>query len=290
MDKLKLMSSFIAVAEEGTYTAAARRLGKTKALVSIHIDKLEALLSVRLISRTTRSLRLTDSGSVYYEEAKRVIDDIASLEANLRQEHQALTGRLRLSAPTTFGEVVLMPFVARLSLLHPHLIPDITLSDRYVDLVAEGFDLAIRVGQLKDSNLIARPVGQVELKVCVSPSFIQQYGTPSEPSQLSQLPCVVDRNFRQSGMWQFSETEQIKVMEKASVNNAMAAARMAVVGSVASLSPDFAVDEYIADGRLIQIFEHYKLAPLPIHVVYPHRQHLSSKVTVLTEALIDQLS
>ncbi len=285
MDKLKLMASFISVAEEGSYTAAANRIGKTKALVSMHVDKLEEALSVRLISRTTRSLHLTDIGSAYYEEAKRVLDDITTLESNISKKHQTLTGRLRLSAPTTFGEIVLMPFVATMASRHPEIEFDITLNDRYVDLVAEGFDASIRIGKLKDSNLIARPVGGSHLKFCASPTFIERYGAPTTPEELAAAPCVVDRNFRQSGVWTLSPDINVKASAKISVNSAMAAARIAAHGTALTLSPDFAVDKYIHTGKLVTVMEQYPLEELPIHVVYPHRQHLSPKVTVLAEEL-----
>ncbi len=279
------MSSFIAVAEEGSYTAAANRLGKTKALISMHVDKLEEALSVRLISRTTRSLHLTDTGSAYYEEAKRVLDDISTLESNITEKHQTLTGRLRLSAPTTFGEIVLMPFLTKMETIHPNIEFDINLNDRYVDLVAEGFDASIRIGKLKDSNLIARPVGISRLTFCASPAFIARYGTPTTPEELSAVPCVVDRNFRQSGVWALSPDINVKVSAKISVNSAMAAARIAAHGTALTLSPDFAVNKYIHTGKLVTVMEQYPLEELPIHVVYPHRQHLSPKVTMLTEAL-----
>ncbi|WP_370280614.1 LysR family transcriptional regulator [Pontibacterium sp.] len=185
MDKLNLMTSFIAVAEEGTYTAAGKRLGKTTPLISTHISQLEELLDVRLITRSTRSMQLTPTGQSYYEEAKKVLDDIATLEARVRKENQNLVGRLRISAPVTFGEQVLMPFIAKMVEANPQLNVELMFNDRYVDIVAEGFDTAIRIGQLEDSALIARRIGSIRMLLCASPTFIERYGMPESPTDLN---------------------------------------------------------------------------------------------------------
>lgn len=284
MDKLNLMQSFIAVAEQGTYTAAARRLGKTKALLSTHISQLETALDVRLITRSTRSLTLTATGKAYYEQAKKLLDELATLESSLKHQQQQLAGRLRISAPTTYGEQVLMPLVARFIKHHPQLSVDVLLNDRYVDLVAEGFDLAVRVGQLPDSNLVARPVTEVKICVYATPSFIERYGRPQTPQQLMTLPCVVDSNNRQYGKWPFADGLQVKVNPVAVVNSALAACKLALCGDVLAMLPDFAVADEVVAGRLLPVLEAYAPPPLPVHVVYPHRQHLSARVSIFLEA------
>lgn len=286
MDKLNLMSSFIAVAEEGTYTAAAKRLGKTKALISTHVSQLEGLLDVRLITRSTRSMQLTPTGQSYYEEAKKVLDDIATLEAQVRQEHQTLVGRLRISAPATFGELVMMPFIAQITSQNPQLNVELMLNDRYVDIVAEGFDAAIRIGHLEDSTLIARPVGNITMRLCAAPEFIKQHGMPASPDDLCNLPCVFDTNYRQANRWGFTHAGRaldVKPKIIARVNSALAAANMAKTGAAITYAPDFAVQDSLANGRLISLLEECCLTEIPINMIYPHRKHLSAKVTAFIE-------
>ena len=286
MDKLNLMTSFIAVAEEGTYTAAGKRLGKSTPLISTHISQLEELLDVRLITRSTRSLQLTPTGQSYYEEVKKVLDDISTLEARVRKENQNLVGRLRISAPVTFGEQVLISFIAKMIEENPQLNVELMFNDRYVDIVAEGFDTAIRIGQLEDSALIARRVGSIRMLLCASPAFIERYGMPESPTDLERLPCVFDTNYRQGSCWSFTlNGNAVNVVPNviASVNSAVAAARMAINGLAVTYAPDFAVKDDIENGFLVEILGDYCQTDVPINMIYPHRKHLSAKVSTFVE-------
>ncbi len=288
MDKLNLMNSFVYVAEKGSYTAAAQHLGKTKALMSTHVSQLENTLEVRLIHRSTRGLQLTDAGRAYYEQAKRILDDISMVEVGLRSDQQQVAGRLRISAPTTFGECVLMPFVAQFIEQHPDLHIDVVLNDRFVDLVSEGYDLAIRIGHLQDSDLIAVSVGHMTLKVCASPAFIEQHGLPSHPHQLSALPAVFDSNHKGPKLRQcFKDGETLSFPFQAaiSVNNALASATLAVHANVFTISPDFAVDPYIRNNKLVQLLPDYDFGAYPVNAVYSHRKYLQQKVNVFNQAL-----
>lgn len=292
MDKLNLMLSFISVAEEGTFTAAAARLGKTKALISTHISQLEESLQVQLIRRSTRSLQLSSTGQAYYEEAKRVLDDIASIEAKMKNEHDSLVGRLRISTPRTFGELILMPLIADLAINNDHLSIELVLNDRFVDLISEGFDAAIRIGDLDDSSLIARPVSHSQLRLCVSPGFIEEHGTPTHPDQLAGLPSVVDTNTRARSPWichRDGQAVTINVTPVVSVNSALAAATLAANSNIIAYSPAFAVNGLIANGQLVQILSDYETPTVPINVIYPSRKHLSSKVRVFTEKVREYL-
>ncbi len=293
MDKLNLMRAFVAVVEEGSYTAAAKRIGKTKALVSVHVAQLETALSVRLIQRTTRSLHITDTGRVYYEEARRILDDVLSLESKLKAEHHSLVGRLRMTAPATFGTLILPQFIAVLRQQHPQLQVDITLTDRYVDLIDEGFDAGIRIGHLADSSLIARKVGQSSLVLCASPSFIATQGAVKKPEDITSLPCIVDSNYKGKQVWWFKQGQheyKVEANTAVTVNSAQAAAHMASLGAGLLLTPEFAAHEYIRNGTLQILLSDYALDTLPVNVVYPSRQHLSSKVTLLIAAMTDFLA
>lgn len=293
MDKLNLMTSFIAVAEAGSFTAGARQLGKTKALVSTHITQLEKWLQIRLIVRSTRSMKLTAEGQSYYEQAKRILDDISTLEADLLFQNQSLVGRLRIAAPTTFGEIVLMPYIGKMIADNPELNIELALNDRYVDLIDEGFDMAIRIGNLEDSNLIARRARNGKMIICAAPSFIDQHGLPETPQQLERLPCVFDSNMREGSGWSFSKNEKliaIKPKFVASVNSALAAANMARNGIVIANCPDFSVQTMIDQGELIPLFESYDQPVVPVNIIYPHRQHLSAKVKSFADGLISYLT
>lgn len=287
MDKLNLMSSFIAVVEEGNFTAAAKRIGKTTALVSTHISQLEENLGVRLVTRSTRSIKLTSTGLGYYEEAKRVLDDIFSLEAKVRQEHQSLIGEIRITAPTTFGELVLAPLFAELIEGNPQLQIELSLNDRFVDIVAEGFDMAIRIGKLEDSALIARQISSTGMVCCASPAFLKKHGQPQTPEDLHHLPCIFDTNNRKS-TWSFSKDEKaytIKPNSIMKVNSAVAAGRLATTGLGICSSPHFAVKDALKSGELVTVLDDYNQLEIPISVIYSHRKHLSAKVSTFLELL-----
>lgn len=292
MNKLNLMAAFIAVYEEGSYTAAAKRLGKTKSLVSTQVSQLEELLQSRLITRSTRSIKPTASGASYYEQAKEILDHINDLESRLRDEQHNLVGKLRLSAPTTFGELIIMPFVATLIKKHPELQIDIMLSDRYVDIINEGFDAAIRIGHLEDSSLIANHVSDISVHLCASPEFIKNHGKPTSLDKLSLFPCVFDTNTRKSSSWEFStNTGAIKVYPNQiiRVNSALAAACIAKHGSAIAYCPDFAIKEGVDKGDLIPLLTEEHKTQAPIHIIYPHRKHLSSRVSIFMKEFKDYL-
>lgn len=288
MDKLKHMRSFIAVVEQGSITAAAKSLGKTKALISTHITQLEALLDTRLVTRSTRSLHFSDEGLAYYEQAKQVLDDIGSLEAKFKKETSSVVGRLRISAPTTYGETILVPLISQLLNTHPELQIEMVLTDRYVDIVSEGFDATIRIGHLQDSSLIAKQIASVRLVTCASPSFLERYGQPKHPRELEQYPCVVDTNIRGGSSWRFAEEGKafdVKLRPRLSVNSALAATRLALEGNVLTYGPDFAVKPYIKNQRLVPVLEDFLPNALPVNIIYPHRQYLSEKIKVFVLAI-----
>lgn len=291
MDKLNLMSSFIAVVEEGNFTAAAKRIGKTTALVSTHISQLEEILDVRLVTRSTRSIKLTSTGLSYYDEAKRVLDDIASLEAKVRQEHDSLVGEIRITAPTTFGELVLAPLFSNMISNNPQLQIDLSLNDRFVDIVAEGFDMAIRIGQLEDSALIARKISTTKMVLCASPEFLAKHGHPTSPEDLQKMPCIFDTNNR-NNYWSFGHGKQVLNIKPNSimkVNSAVAAGKLASTGLGICSSPQFAVQNALDAGNLVTVLDDFNQTEIPINAIYSHRRHLSAKVTAILELLTTEV-
>lgn len=295
------MEAFITVFEEGSYTAAAKRLGRTKAMVSTQVSQLEAHLQIRLMTRSTRSIQATAMGRTYYEQAKLLLEDLDNLESQLTQSSQNVAGKLRIAVPTTYVEQVVMPFVAKLIETYPELEIDILLSDRYVDLINEGVDAAIRIGRLEDSSLIANHIGKVNMMLCASQAFLESYPTPRQFSDLSDLPCVLDDNSRENH-WSFEAIENQDAMEginskgkstkgriesrvkvtpnyKVRVNSASAAVQLARHGKLICYTPAFAAQDLINQGLLIPILAKAHQTHFPIQIVYPHRKHTSARLT-----------
>ena len=295
------MEAFITVFEEGSYTAAAKRLGRTKAMVSTQVFQLESHLQIRLMTRSTRSIQATAMGRTYYEQAKLLLEDLDNLESQLTQSSQNVAGKLRIAVPTTYGEQVVMPFVAKLIETYPELEIDILLSDRYVDLINEGVDAAIRIGRLEDSSLIASHIGKVNMMLCASQAFLESYPTPRQFSDLSDLPCVLDDNSREN-YWSFEAIENQDAMEginskgkstkgklesrvkvtpnyKVRVNSASAAVQLARHGKLICYTPAFAAQDLINQGLLVPILAKAHQTHFPIQIVYPHRKHTSARLT-----------
>lgn len=276
------MAGFIALVEEGSFTKAAARLGRSKALVSVNVKTLEAHLGVRLLNRSTRHIKLTEQGQRYYEQAKQLLDELSQLEHSLLSDSHSLAGRLRISVPTTYGEACLMPFLAQLKREHPALQIECFFQDRYVDLIAEGFDLAIRIGQLKDSTLLAKRVELVHSYFCASPTFIQTYGEVATANAFLTLPCIVDSNAKMEGVWTVNG-EKVQVNEVIRVNSASASAELAALGVGICLCPEFALKPFIERGELVTL--PFESKQIPVHVVYPHRTHSIGKVNQFIQTL-----
>lgn len=278
MDKLNLMNSFVHVAELQSYTAAAAKLNKTKALMSTHVRQLEESLNIRLISRSTRGFNLTEAGQRYYYQARQILDEVAALESSIKEGEQQMAGRLRLSVPTTFGEAVVMPFIADFMKRYPSMNIEADLNDRYVDLVNSGFDLAIRLGQLQDSTMVARSIGHSAQVLVLSPDLIAGK-TISEPSDLDDMPMIFDTNLRgDRPRWTIHQNGQdfpLKLRTVGYVNSAKGAAILAVKGLGLALCPEFAVHQQLAEGSLVAILTDYQIGEIPISAVYPSRQQLS---------------
>ncbi|GDY24462.1 LysR family transcriptional regulator [Agarivorans sp. Toyoura001] len=287
MNHLALFSSFVAVVEHGSFTQAAQHLGKTKAIVSRQVSQLEAQLNSRLISRTTRALSITESGKEVYQRARAILEQVDDLSQYSQQQNEQLSGRLRLSAPQTFGELNLMKILPSFMQKHPQLKVELVLNDRYVDIVEEGFDLAIRIGQLDDSNLIARKIASYQQVLVASPKFVTKHQV-THFEQLSTLACIVDSNRRGGNKWQFTRQgsiHSVKVNPQLNVNSALAAAVAAEQGLGICLSPAFAVQQQLTNGSLVSLFDDYLNDGIGVYAIYPHRQYLTKKVSAFINHL-----
>ncbi len=281
MDTLDLMRTFVAVADTQSFTGAGRRLGRSKALVSKHVGELEERLGVRLIARTTRSVQVTEIGRAYYERARALIAEFESLEEAIKAESGQPRGRLRITAPQTLGEMELIEMLNAFRARYPSLDVEVFLADRLVDLISEGFDLAIRVTTLQDSTLIARKLCDVRLLLCASPAYLAGAGAPRTPQDLVKMDCIVDSNIRWRDSWRFGplgKEDVVRVEPCLTVNSATAVHRALHLGHGVGFIPEFAVARDLREGRLVALFEKETVQSLGLYLVYPHRMHLSAKV------------
>jgi len=272
-DDLRIL---IEVVDRGSFSAAAARLGVSKQGVSRRIMALETTLGARLLVRTTRRLSPTADGVGFVERARRILADLDEAAQSVSPQQGAPRGKLRIAAPVSFGTLYLAPVVPPFLLANPEVELDIELNDRLVDLVGEGFDMAVRVGVLEDSALIARRIAAMRVYVCASPDYLARRGTPAHPDALRDHDCLVYSASR-SASWQFMIGRQIKTLTVAGrlrANNGELLRDAAIAGLGITRLPDFMIGTALSDGRLCPLLEPFLPALGAVHAVYPtHRQH-----------------
>lgn len=287
MDTLTRMRAFIDVVEAEGFSAAGRKIGRSKALLSKYVRELEDQLGALLLNRTTRQFSLTEAGHTYYRRAAEIVREIDSLSDAVRDSSGDVRGRIKLSAPRTFGDAPIGRSLMDFAKAHPAIVLDIHLEDRFVDLVEEGFDLAVRITRLENSSLIARRLAPFSVKVCGSPDLIDRLGIPARPQELSGRPCIIDTNGRWLLNWPFNdpggETFSVPVSGPIEVNSATAARAAAVAGLGYAILPDFIAAPEIEAGRLIPMLDGWTRSGGGIFAVYPHRRYLPAKVRVMVD-------
>ncbi|PZO81825.1 MAG: LysR family transcriptional regulator [Mesorhizobium amorphae] len=289
MDTLTRMRAFLDVVEAQGFSAAARMRGRSKALLSKYVRELEDELGVLLLNRTTRQFSLTEAGQTYFTRANEILREIDSLADAVRDSSGDVRGRIKLSAPRSFADANVGRSLVAFAKAHPHVSLDIRLDDRFVDLVEEGFDLAIRITRLESSSLIARRLSPFRVFICASPQFLEAHGRPETPDALASFPCIVDTNARLLGNWQFRDPAgsaiAVPVSGPIEVNSPLAAAIAAVEGLGFVALPDFVAAPLFAEGKLKPVLEEWTGEAGGIYAVYPHRRHLPSKVRALVDFL-----
>lgn len=284
MDIEELLT-FVEVADAGGVSPAAQRLGISKSIVSRRLIRLETELGVQLLARTTRGAALTEAGLTFRDHAARACAEIeAAREAILPAGD--LRGRLRVAVPLSFGPTHFAPVLAQMAQRHPQLHIHTAYSDRFVDLIAEGFDCAIRVGYLQDSNLIARRVGPLYGKLVASPDYIKAYGSPARPADLVAHQALM----QVTESWQFTDGDGIVTVYprgRFKADNAVALTAAALTGLGIAWLPDGITEEHVSSGALVQVMTDYPPPPAGIYVIRPPGQHPSRKVRVLTDMLIE---
>ena len=295
MDRLVSMAVFKRTVEAGSFAAAARHFHISPEMAGNHVRALEAYLGVRLLNRSTRRLHLTEAGSGYYARCKQILADIeeAETEANLLQATPR--GLLRIAAPVTFGVLYIAPAAGDYMERYPEVTFDAAISDRFVDLIDEGFDLAIRIGDLGDSNLIVRKLASARLVTCASPAYLRRAGRPQTPADLSRHACLIYTGREHApATWRFEapdgSIETVRVSGPLTATNAAFIHRMALAGHGVVHGPSFAFNADIKEGRLIPLPTEWRSRELTIQAVYPHRSLLSAKVRSFVDFLVVRFS
>lgn len=266
---------YVAVMHAGNFTAAAEQLMLSKQYVSRRMAALEASLGVRLLIRNTRKLSVTDAGLLFSQHAQRILDEIQEAELAVSEQQQALRGTFRINMPMSFGMSHLSPLIAEFLRHHPALQFQIELADRYVDVIGEGVDMAIRIGTLADSTLIARPLGELKRVICCSPDYLKRAGTPQQPEALLQHACLRYGREGQNG-WELQVNGKAKwlaVQGPMVSNNGEVLRDAALAGLGLVLLPAFIVENALQRGELVTVLDDCQPPPLSLNAVYPqHRQ------------------
>lgn len=281
MDKLDALKIFIEVAKHQSFTATALAMNVSAPTVTKTIAKLEHRLGVKLFNRTTRNVRLTDSGNHFLVDAKRIVDELAEAEASVAGIYNTPSGILRVTAPVLFGEKHVVPIIADYLEQYPEVSVKAMFFDRIVNLLEDGLDIAIRIGHLKDSNLYATKVGEVRRVLCGAPAYFDQYGEPTKPCELTEHEIIFASSPDGSHVWHFSDhdkKESIKINPRLYCNHNAAAVQAAVRGRGITRLMSYQVGEEIAKGRLKRILVPYEEPPIPINLVYLEGRRTSAKV------------
>ena len=281
MDRIEAMRTFATVVNEGSFTRAADRLDTSPQLVSKYVSQLETHLGVRLLNRTTRRLHLTEAGRQYYPRAQQVLSDIDDLENQLGDLQTEAQGLLRISAPVSFAIRHMPALLTEFQRMPPAVGIDLQLNDRKVDIVEEGFDIALRIGRLQSSSLIAKRVAPVRLVLCASPAYLARYGSPGKPEDLRDHQYLrysymdPDSNHPPQKWLQDNRSDNLQGMVS---NNGDVLVEAAIAGAGIALQPTFIAGPAIQEGKLTIVLPEHEPEPLGLYAVYAHRQLLASKV------------
>ena len=287
MDRWSAMQAFVRVVEGGSFVAAAERLGASTSSLSRQIADLEQHLGTRLLNRTTRRLSLTESGQAFYERSVALLNDLAEAESIVGQSAAAPHGTLRLTCSHNMAEKRVAPAIAAFVVRYPNVKFDVVVADRLIDLVDEGFDLAIRVGNVGSDRLVARRLGSMQLIACAAPSYLQTQGTPAVPAELTAHNVLTYAYSSTPRTWRFADSSgkqhDVRVTGSLHANSAETLVAAAIAGLGIVCEPDFLVAGAIEDGRLLQVLPDFDAMRGDIWAVYPSHRHLSLKVRLFVD-------
>jgi DNA-binding transcriptional LysR family regulator len=289
MDRLTAMEAFVRVVERGGFSAAAEDMRMSRAMVSRHVQELEQHLGARLLNRTTRKIGLTEAGQVYYERSTHLLADVADAEGAVNELHARPRGQLRVNGPVVFGTLHLASAVADYMAAFPEVSVELTLNDRVVDLVEEAYDLAIRIGRLGDSSLIARRLAPCRIVVCAAPDYLARMGTPRKPSDLTAHDCMRYMHGEGGEIWHFDGPEgkvAVRVHGQFRTNNGEAMRVAAVRGRAIAALPSFIISAELASGALVPLLTEWHGEEMAVHAVYPPGRNPSPKLRSFIDFLV----
>lgn len=289
MDRLDAMQVFAQVVETGSFAKAAERLGLSTSATSRHVAELEAHLQTRLLNRTTRKVSLTESGRAFYERTVQLLADLGEAEQEASRAAVVPRGTIKLTTAVTFGVRHVAPAIADFLASHREVRFDVSLSDRIVDLIEEGFDLGIRIGGPGTQNLVARKLGETRLVPCASPAYLKARGAPRTPDDLARHNCFTYEYVTPHNLWRFRDPSgaerAVRVEGSLHSNNGDLLAEAAAQGAGIVFEPAFIVGPEVRAGRLVPLLQEFVPPPVPIYAVYPSRKHLSAKVRLFVDFL-----
>lgn len=292
MNRFQEMHTFAAVADAGSFVGAADALAMSKAAVSRQVRELEARLGVRLMNRTTRRLSLTPEGEVFLARCRELLADLDEAEAEITTRSGRVRGLLRVNVPVDFGIRRLAPLWGPFQARYPEVAVEVTLADRRVDLVEEGYDLAVRIGRLASDSLVARPLTTTRLIVCASPDYLAARGTPAHPRELADHAVIGYSYWSTGDDWSLRGPDgvvSVRTRPRLRSNNGETCRASALAGQGVVLQPAFLVGDDVDAGRLVALFPDYAAGDLGVHAVYPSRRHVAPKVQALVTWLRDHL-
>ncbi|MGA7778929.1 MAG: LysR family transcriptional regulator [Paraburkholderia sp.] len=290
MDRLTGIGVFVAAVDGGSFAAAARRYGLSPAMAGKYVSAIEVELNARLLHRTTRRLSLTDAGQDYYARCKQILEAYDEANREASDSQGTARGVLRIAAPVTFGAMHLGEVVARYLEAHPHVNIEVSLSDRYVDLLEAGVDIAVRIGRLRDSGLVARRLAPCRMVICASPEYLERNGTPCRPQDLQQAQRLTFSEAVSAGDWTLVDARQRAYVIggpcRMAANNTQMLLAAALAGAGVAYGPTFVFGEQIALGKLVVLLPEYHTSELAIQAVYPSARHMPLKVRHFLDYLV----
>lgn len=292
MGKLETLQTFIAVVEAEGISSAANQLGLAKSAVSRRLQELESSLKTQLIYRSTRSFSLTPEGSEFYKRCLGVIEDLNDAESRIKRHSNNLIGTLRVTAPMSFGILQMPPLIGQFLSIHRDLKIELDLNDRMVDIIAENFDVGIRISKFEDTALIGRKISAITHIAVASPSYLKKMGTPKFPADLSGHKGLVYSNKDPKDYWQFdskkphSKVDISKISCSLKINNGDALREAAISGLGIAILPAFIVNKAITDGKLKAILQDYQKTPVYLYAIYSSKKNISAKVAAFVEFLL----
>jgi DNA-binding transcriptional LysR family regulator len=292
MDKLSAMATFVRAVDAGSLSGAARSLPSSLTSVSRQISALEGHFGTRLLLRTTRQLALTDEGRILYEHAKAILGEVKEIEAALSHNRHQPSGRIRVASPSLMGRLVIAPLLAEFLRRYPALSIDLLLVDRAVDLVEEDIHLAIRIGRLRDSQLVARKLADLRMIVCASPAYLARRGVPEAPGDLAHHDCLVFSDMPGSAEWRFADDSRagrkIRISGRLWMNSLDALATAAKDGAGIVRVPSWQAEADLAAGRLVRLLAEYEPAPVPLHLTFQPSRPASPKIRAFVDYLVER--